>query len=89
MPNVPLSRLRPTVRDVEIENRLRPILIASQRFTALDVEVQEGIVFLDGRTNEQTETDDRKEGPRQLACGPKASLPWSTGSKRRRRSAGV
>ncbi|WP_138936250.1 mechanosensitive ion channel family protein [Roseovarius arcticus] len=53
----------PSVRDTEIEDRLRRILSASKWFTALEVSVREGIVFLDG----QAETDERKEWARQLA----------------------
>ena len=53
----------PSVRDSEIEDRLRRILSASEWFTALEVSVREGIVFLDA----QSETDERKEWARQLA----------------------
>ncbi len=53
----------PDVRDSEIEDRLRRILLASEWFDPLAVSVREGIVFLDG----QTETDERMEWARQLA----------------------
>jgi hypothetical protein len=53
----------PDVRDSEIADRLRRILVASEWFTPLAVTVREGIVFLDG----QTESDERKEWARQLA----------------------
>ncbi len=53
----------PDVRDSEIEDRLRRILLASEWFDPLTVSVREGIVFLDG----QTETDERMEWARQLA----------------------
>ncbi len=53
----------PDVRDSEIADRLRRILLASEWFNPLTVSVREGIVFLDG----QTETDERQEWARQLA----------------------
>ena len=53
----------PSVRDSEIEDRLRRIMSASDWFTGLNVSVREGIVFLDA----QAETDERKEWARQLA----------------------
>ena len=53
----------PGVRDSEIADRLTRILKASQWFDAPDISVSEGIVFLDGAT----ENDERKEWARQLA----------------------
>ncbi len=53
----------PDVRDSDIENRLRRILVASEWFSPLTVTVREGIVFIDG----QTETEERKEWARLLA----------------------
>ncbi|WP_324753244.1 mechanosensitive ion channel family protein [Roseovarius sp. Pro17] len=53
----------PEVRDSEIADRLRRILLASEWFNPLTVSVREGIVFLDG----QVETEERKEWARQLA----------------------
>ncbi len=53
----------PDVRDSEIADRLRSILLASEWFSPLTVSVREGIVFLDG----QVETEERKEWARQLA----------------------
>ncbi len=53
----------PDVRDSEIADRLRRILVASEWFDPLTVSVREGIVFIDG----QAETDERKEWARQLA----------------------
>ncbi|WP_281967496.1 mechanosensitive ion channel family protein [Roseovarius nanhaiticus] len=53
----------PDVRDSEIADRLTRILTASGWFDALDVEVSEGIVFIDGTA----ENDERKEWARQLA----------------------
>ncbi|WP_165802857.1 mechanosensitive ion channel family protein [Pelagivirga sediminicola] len=53
----------PDVRDTDIEDRLARILTASGWFDALDVEVSEGIVFIDGTA----ENDERKEWARQLA----------------------
>ncbi len=55
--------IAPDVRDSEIADRLRRILLASEWFDPLTVSVREGIVFLDG----QAETDERKEWARQLA----------------------
>ena len=51
------------MRDSEISDRLRRILLASEWFSSLTVSVREGIVFLDA----QTETEERKEWARQLA----------------------
>jgi len=53
----------PDVRDSEIADRLRRILVASEWFEPLAVSVREGIVFLEG----QTESDEGKEWARQLA----------------------
>ena len=53
----------PDVRDFEIADRLRRILVASEWFSPVTVSVREGIVFLDG----QTETEERKDWARQLA----------------------
>ena len=53
----------PDVRDSEITDRLRRILVASEWFDPLTVSVREGIVFIDG----QAETEERKEWARQLA----------------------
>lgn len=53
----------PDVRDSEIADRLKRILLASEWFDPLTVSVREGIVFLDG----QAETEERKEWARQLA----------------------
>ncbi len=53
----------PDVRDEEIADRLRRILVASEWFVPLTVTVREGIVFIDG----QAETEERKEWARQLA----------------------
>lgn len=54
--------VEPDVRDFEIADRLRGILLASEWFDPLTVSVREGIVFLDGRA----ETEERKEWARQL-----------------------
>ena len=51
------------VRDSDIEDRLRRILVASEWFDPLTVSVREGIVFIDG----QTDTEERKEWARLLA----------------------
>ncbi|MFX0541103.1 mechanosensitive ion channel domain-containing protein [Roseovarius sp. S4756] len=53
----------PDVRDSQIADRLTRILTASQWFEALEVSVSEGIVFVDGIT----ENDERKDWARQLA----------------------
>jgi small conductance mechanosensitive channel len=53
----------PDVRDSEIADRLRRILVASEWFSSLAVSVREGIVFIDG----QAETEERKDWARQLA----------------------
>ena len=53
----------PDVRDSQIAERLKRILVASEWFEPLAVSVREGIVFLEG----QTESDERKEWARQLA----------------------
>ncbi|MFX0544301.1 mechanosensitive ion channel domain-containing protein [Roseovarius sp. S1116L3] len=53
----------PDVRDSQIEDRLTRILNASQWFEAPEVSVSEGIVFIDGTT----ENAERKEWARQLA----------------------
>lgn len=58
----PIS-VAPEVRDSEIADRLKRILLASEWFDPLTVSVREGIVFLDG----QVETEERKEWARQLA----------------------
>ena len=55
--------IAPDVRDSEIEDRLRRIMVTSEWFAPLTVSVREGIVFLDG----QTETEERKDWARQLA----------------------
>jgi small conductance mechanosensitive channel len=43
--------VRPGVRDEEIENRLERILRATEWFEQPDVDVQDGVVFLRGRTS--------------------------------------
>ncbi len=53
----------PDVRESEIADRLKRILIASEWFSSLAVSVREGIVFIDG----QVETEEHKEWARQLA----------------------
>ena len=53
----------PDVRDSEIADRLKRILVASEWFSPLNVSVREGIVFIDGKA----ETEERKEWARQLA----------------------
>jgi small-conductance mechanosensitive channel len=53
----------PAARDTEIANRLSRILDASGWFSDSAVTVREGIVFLDG----STENDERKDWARQLA----------------------
>lgn len=52
----------PSVRDSEIADRIRRILVTSEWFNPLSVSVREGIVFLDG----ETETDERREWASQL-----------------------
>ena len=41
----------PDVRDSEIADRLRRILVASEWFSSLAVSVREGIVFIDGQAD--------------------------------------
>ncbi len=53
----------PGVADSQIANRLQRILTASEWFSHLSVKVDEGIAFIDGKT----ETEERKEWARQLA----------------------
>jgi small-conductance mechanosensitive channel len=55
--------IAPEMRDSEIADRLERILRASEWFDPLTVSVNEGIVFLDGKT----ETEERKDWARQLA----------------------
>lgn len=55
--------IAPEVRDAEIAQRLERILTTSEWFDPLAVSVSEGIVFLDGRT----ENDEHREWAQKLA----------------------
>ncbi|MBW3597779.1 MAG: mechanosensitive ion channel, partial [Planctomycetes bacterium] len=55
--------IAPTAEDAEIERRLLRILEATEWFTSPEVDVDEGVVFLTGRT----ETEEHKEWASRLA----------------------